>query len=75
MAELAAHALRTLAFDDVANQDAAHAAGAVPLLIQQLNSTATAGLHCPEAHHKMWGRESGLLLARRDIVLTKMVLI
>lgn len=46
MAELAAHALRTLAFDDVANQDAACAAGALPLLIQQLNPAATAGLQC-----------------------------
>lgn len=42
MAELAAAALRTLAFDDERNQEAARAAGALPLLTAQLNPVASA---------------------------------
>jgi len=42
MAELAAAALRTLAFDDERNQEAARASGALPLLTAQLNPVASA---------------------------------
>jgi hypothetical protein len=37
MAELAAGALRALCFDEAANQEAARAAGALPLLAAQLD--------------------------------------
>ena len=64
MAELAAHALRTLAFDDVGNQDAARAAGALPLLTAQLDP-AGSGAH--RGDERKARRENAALAAVRAI--------
>lgn len=64
MAELAAHALRTLAFDDMGNQDAARAAGALPLLTAQLDP-AGSGAH--RGDERKARRENAALAAVRAI--------
>ncbi|EIE19244.1 hypothetical protein COCSUDRAFT_83592 [Coccomyxa subellipsoidea C-169] len=64
MTELAAHALRTLAFDDVANQDAARAAGALHLLTAQLRSVGTTAQRGKERQAR---RENAILAAVRAV--------
>lgn len=64
MTELAAHALRTLAFDDVANQDVARAAGALHLLTAQLRSVGTTAQRGKERQAR---RENAVLAAVRAV--------